>query len=290
MVLFRKMVVAGVGLLGGSLAWGARERGLVEEVIGYGRSAESLKLAKRKRMIDSFFLHPAEFPADADFLVLATPVLGMAPLVRRFAPRIGARCIVSDVGSVKGEVVRAMERALRPGVAFVGAHPIAGSEKWGPAAAVPDLFHERRCILTPGKRSSPAALRRVACFWRALGAKVEVMDPDLHDEVLAVVSHLPHVAAYGLVNMLDRARRDSVDPAAYCGAGFKDTTRIAASRAEIWRDICLANRRALTRALDGYIRYLDRLRGWIGGQRGGPLEREFARAAARRRSLEEAAR
>jgi prephenate dehydrogenase len=285
-VLFRKMVVAGVGLLGGSLAWGARERGLVEEVVGYGRSAESLRIAKRKGLIDAGFMRPGDFPPDTDFLVLATPVLGMAPLARQFAPRIGPRCIVSDVGSVKGAVVRAVEKALPPGVAFVGAHPIAGSEKSGPGAAAPDLFRERRCILTPTAKTERGALRRVACFWSALGAKVEVMDPDLHDEVLAVVSHLPHVAAYALVRMLERARADALDPADYCGGGFKDTTRIAASRAEIWRDICLANRRALVRALDDYIRYLARVRRWIREGRGAALEREFSRAAERRRELE----
>jgi prephenate dehydrogenase len=284
-LLFRKMVIAGVGLLGASIALAARRSGVVEEVIGYGRAEESLRLALKRRMIDRYFMAQEEFPEDADLLIVATPVEAILPTVHSFRSRLDARCIVSDVGSVKARVVRQMEKLLGRNVAFVGAHPIAGSELWGPAFADVDLFVGHRCILTPTKKTDPKALESVACFWRKLGAKVESMDPAVHDRVLAVVSHLPHVAAFALVNTLSRVEIDSIDLKAYCAGGFKDITRIASSRPELWRDICLANRQAVASCLNKYIRHLDQLRNWIVKGEAKRLEGEFARANEVRRQI-----
>lgn len=285
MFLFRRMVVAGVGLIGGSLALAARKRGLIDEIIGYGRGEKNLRAAQRKGLIDRYFLDEREIPKGVDLLILATPVQATVTLAASFLPRLEPGCLVSDVGSVKARIVRDMERLLPRRIPFVGAHPIAGGEQWGSQAALPDLFSGHRCILTPTRNTGPGALKKVACFWRRVGAKVEVMDPDLHDRVLAAVSHLPHVLVFTLVNALNRSTVDSVDLKEYCGGGFRDFTRIASSRPEIWRDICLANRRAIGKSLTDYSKQLERLRKWIRNGRADLLEREFSLANEVRRQI-----
>jgi prephenate dehydrogenase len=277
-VMFNKMLVAGVGLIGGSLALDMRRRGLVGEVIGYGRSEQNLRVAKKKGLIDSYFLREAEIPPGVDFLMMGTPVQAIVPLTAAFLPQLPPGCIVSDVGSVKAEIVKGMEKLLPPGIHFVGAHPIAGSEQWGAEAAYANIFMGRRCILTPTRRTNRAALRKMTLLWRRLGAKVEIMNAEQHDRLLGVVSHLPHVVAYALVNVLDQMSIDGVDLKDYCAGGFKDITRIASSRPELWRDICLLNRKAVSKSLGRYIRNLERMKQWIDAGDGGALENEFARA------------
>lgn len=278
MVMFKKMVVAGVGLIGASLALDLRRRRLVNEIVGYGRSESNLRIARRRGIIDSYFLRDGDLPAGVDLLLMGTPVRAIVPLSEAFLPRLESGCIVSDVGSVKAEIVKGMERILPSDIHFVGAHPIAGGEQWGAAAAKENLFLGRRCILTPTGRTRPAALRKMAQLWRRIGARVEIMGAEQHDRVLGVVSHLPHMAAYALVNTLYQTNVDGVDLKAYCAGGFKDITRIASSRPELWRDICLLNRRAVSRSLGDYIRNLERLKRWIDSSNGAALEGEFARA------------
>jgi prephenate dehydrogenase len=276
--MFRRMVVVGVGLIGGSLALDARKHGIVEEIIGFGRSAKNLRLARKRRIIDRFIVDESEVPSDTDFLLNATPVRSVASTTALFLPRLHPGCIVSDVGSVKGELVRDMERLLPPAIPFVGAHPIAGSEQWGAEAATANLFVGRRCILTPTRKTDPRAVQRVASLWRKVGAKVEIMDPETHDLILGVISHLPHVVVFALVNALERTRVPGIDLKSYCAGGFKDFTRIASSRPELWRDICLMNRKALAKALGDYIHSLVQLKRWIQEGKGALLEKEFARA------------
>ena len=283
--MFRTLVIAGVGLIGGSLALAARERGLVERVVGYGRNEKTLRRARKIGILDAWFLRAEKFPEDADFLVLATPVSAMAPLTRSFLPRLGPRCLVSDVGSVKRRVVAGMERLLKDGPPFVGAHPIAGSDQWGPDAARADLFVRRRCIITPTRKSDPAAVKKLRAFWRGVGSKVELMDAARHDRILGVVSHLPHVAASALVNALDRTRVDSLDLTEYCGSGFRDTTRIAAGRPELWRDICLLNREPVLKGLREFARSIERFADSIERNDGVRLERELERALETRRRM-----
>src|SRR5689334_6318512 len=201
-VMFRTMVMAGVGLICGSLALDLKRRKLVKEIVGYGRGEANLKLARKNGIIDSYFLEPDDFPAGADFLMMGTPVETIVPLTKTFLPRLERGCIVSDVGSVKGEIVRGMERLLPKGIHFVAGHPIAGSEQWGAQAARRDLFVDHRCILTPTRRTDRHALQKVAQLWKRVGASVEFMDPRTHDRLLGVISHLPHVLVYALVNAL----------------------------------------------------------------------------------------
>jgi prephenate dehydrogenase len=274
-----------VGLIGGSLALDLRRRGLVKEIVGYGRTEANLKIARRKHIIDGYFLNEGDFPRGTDFLMLGTPVQTIVPLTTAFLPRLKRGCIVSDVGSVKGEIVRGMENLLPAGVHFVGAHPIAGSEQWGAEAARENLFMGRQCILTPTRKTNRAALRKMALLWRRVGAFVEVMNANRHDQILGAVSHLPHLAAFALVNALDQTKMDGVDLKRFCAGGFRDITRIASSRPELWRDICLLNRRAVSRSLANYIRNLERLKRWIDGGDGRALDREFANANEVREQL-----
>jgi prephenate dehydrogenase len=277
-VIFRKVVLAGVGLICGSLALDMRQRKLVGEIVGYGRGEGNLRLAKRKGMIDSYFLREEQIPGDVDFLMMGTPVQTIVPLTAAFLPYLRPGCVVSDVGSVKAQIVQDMERLLPKEIAFVAGHPIAGGEQWGAGAAKAGLFVRHRCILTPTKNTDAVALKKVATLWKKVGARIEIMDPQTHDRVLGLISHLPHVLVYALVNALDRTHVDGVDLKTYCAGGFKDFTRIASSRPELWRDICLMNRRALGKSLADYIGTLEQLKKWIADGKGAFLEKEFARA------------
>ena len=277
-IIFEKMAVAGVGLICGSLALDLRRHKLVNEIVGFGRSEANLRIAKKKGIIDSYFLGEEDFPGGVDFLMMGTPVETIVPLTKAFLPKLERGCIVSDVGSVKGEIVRGMEKLLPKGISFVAGHPIAGSEEWGAQAARDNLFVNHRTVLTPTTRTDKTALRKVATLWRKVGAKVEIMHPDVHDRVLGVISHLPHVLVYALVNALERTNLKGIDLKSYCAGGFKDFTRIASSRPELWRDICLMNRKALGRSLSDYIANLERLNRWIREEKGSLLEKEFSRA------------
>ena len=284
-VMFRKVVLAGVGLICGSLALDMRRHKLVGEIIGYGRSEVSMRWAKKRGIIDSYFLRENEIPKDVNFLMLGTPVQTIVPLTAAFLPRLKTGCVISDVGSVKAEIVRGMDRLLPKDIPFVPGHPIAGSEQWGARAAKPDLFLGRRTILTPTRKTDKAALKKVAMIWRKVGSKVELMHPEVHDRVLGLISHLPHVLVYALVNALERSPVRGVDLKSSCAGGFKDFTRIASSRPELWRDICLMNRQALGQSLGDYINSLQQLRRWIAEGKGASLEKEFARAAEIRQRI-----
>jgi len=277
-LIFRRMVVVGVGLIGGSLALDVRKRGLVGEIIGVGRGEKNLKFARRQGIIDRYVTKETDIPEGTDLLMMATPVQTTAALTKTLLPRLSPGCIVSDVGSVKAEIVRRMESVLPSNIPFVGGHPIAGGEQWGARAAKLDLFVGHRCILTPTKRTNSAALKKVALLWRKVGAKVEMMEPETHDRVLGIISHLPHVLVYALVNTLARTRVRRIDLKSYCAGGFKDFTRIASSRPELWRDICLLNRQAVGQSLGDYIKSLERLKRWIEQGKANLLEREFTRA------------
>lgn len=283
--MFRRMVIVGVGLIGGSLALAVRKHGLVEEIVGFGRSEKNLRLAQRRGIIDTYFNRVGEIPQGTDLLILGTPVQATVSLSKSFLPGLEPGSLISDVGSVKAQIVREMDRLLPSQISFVGAHPIAGSEQWGAQAALPELFSGQRCILTPTRKTDPKPLKKMVQLWRRVGAQVEIMDPVLHDKVLGMVSHLPHVLAYALVNTLSRTKLESVDLKNYCAGGFKDFTRIASSRPEIWRDICLLNRQAIAKGMGNYIKRLEQLRKWVRDGKGDLLEMEFSRANEIRRQI-----
>jgi len=248
---FNKIVVFGVGLIGGSFALALRKAGAVGEVVGFGRSAANLKQALDLGIIDRVG-QKAEEVADADLVLLATPVGQMAELMARIAPHLGVHTLVTDGGSTKSDVVREAYAKLGSKVAqFVPAHPVAGAELSGASAAGAYLYTGKKVILTPLPENSAHTVARVQAAWQACGAIIHKLTHTEHDALFAAVSHLPHLLSYALVyDIAKRGNRDLL--LSFAASGFRDFTRIAASSPEMWRDICLANREALLRELKQY--------------------------------------
>jgi prephenate dehydrogenase len=253
---FERAAIVGVGLIGGSLALAARAAGLIGEVVGLGRSAANLDVARQRGIIDRAVQEPAAI-GPVDLVVLAVPVRSTARMAAALLPHLRPGTVVTDVGSVKGEVVAQCEAALPADRPFVGGHPIAGSERAGAAAAHAGLFRGAPCVLTPTARTDATALAAVRALWEGVGARVSEMTPAAHDRALAWVSHLPHVVAYALVGALAGADGQL---AALAGGSWRDATRVAASPAELWRDIFLANREAVLAATDAFGAEVARLR------------------------------
>ena len=285
MPLFERLTVAGVGLVGGSLAAAVREARLAGEVVGFGRGAENLAVARERGLVDRVTRDPAAAVRDADAVVLAAPVAACAELAAAFAPHARRGAILTDVASVKAGLVADLEARWAGIGPVVGAHPIAGSEASGAGAARADLFRGQRCILTPTAVTAPDALARIRTLWERVGARVETMSPAVHDELLARVSHLPHVLAYALVAAVGEARIDGRPALDYAGSGFRDTTRIAGSPAEIWRDIALGTAVPLRAALAEFRAALDRLERLVAAGDAAALEEALASARAVRRRL-----
>lgn len=273
-----RLVVVGLGLIGGSFAKGVRESGLCREVIGVDRDARSCALAVELGVVDRCEEDLAKACEGADVIQLAVPILAMEQLLTALARLDLGQAVLTDVGSAKGNVVRVArevfgDRLLR----FVPGHPIAGSEQSGVAASNAQLFQRHKVILTPLTETDPAALHVVDSLWRALGADVEHMQVERHDEVLAATSHLPHLLAFGLVDSLAQ-RSENLDIFRYAAGGFRDFTRIAGSDPVMWHDIFLANREAVLHALDAFRSDLDSLRQAVDAGDGERLLGVFTRA------------
>ena len=259
MIRLNKVIIFGVGLIGGSFALALRKANAVTEVVGFGRSASNLQQARQLGIIDRIGQDIAAEISDADLILLATPVGQMSELMSRIAPHLGAHTLITDGGSTKSDLVREAYAQLGNKIAqFVPAHPIAGAEQSGAAAAVPDLYAGKKVILTPLPENSTEAVARVRHAWELCGALVSELSPKQHDEIFAAVSHLPHLLSFALVH--DLAQRDNRELLlSYAASGFRDFTRIAASSPEMWRDICMANREALLKELQIYIAELNQL-------------------------------
>jgi prephenate dehydrogenase len=280
--MIARLAVIGVGLIGGSLARALRAAGEVGEVVGCGRSAANLEAARRLSVIDRFSHDPAEAVAGADMVFIAVPLGGMREVFTAIRDRLADNAVVTDGGSVKGSVVADAVAAF--GAAppcFVPGHPIAGTERSGVEASFPELYRNRRVILTPLAETDPAATERVTAMWRACGAAVSCMDIGHHDEVLAATSHLPHMLAFGLVDALARLREND-EIFRYAAGGFRDFTRIASSSPVMWRDICIANREALGAMLAKFSAEMADLADTIRRGDGDHLLTIFERAKAAR--------
>lgn len=294
---FDKLVIFGVGLIGGSLARALRERGNVEgarRVIGVGRSAASTQRALELGVIDaSASLSDDAALRDAlkgaDVVLLAAPVAQTQPLLERIAPFLDSSTIVTDAGSTKSDVVAAARAALGERIGqFVPGHPIAGRESSGVDAALPDLYVNRNVVLCALPENPPAWVDRIAAMWRATGASVHAMSAEQHDRVFASVSHLPHVLSFALVEQILNSS-DAALKFSFAAGGFRDFTRIAASSPEMWRDVCVANRAALLDEIDAYTTVLAGLRSAIEAGDGKTLEAVFARSRAARSEWQERA-
>lgn len=281
-----RLAIVGTGLIGGSLALALKQADVVDEVVGLGRRRETLEQAKALGLIDVIADSSAQV-AGADVVVIATPVAQMQCVLRDIAPHLGARAIVTDAGSTKCDVIAAAREALGEKFSrFVAGHPIAGAESNGPQAARSDLFIGRNVVLCPEAKTDPAAADTVTALWQAAGAQVVRMDAGRHDRIFAAVSHLPHLAAFALVDEL-AARPQAEDFFRYAASGFRDFTRIAGSSPEMWRDIALANREALLAELSAYMNKLGEIAAALENADAAALEQVFSRASKARRNWKE---
>jgi len=281
-----KVVVCGVGLIGGSFALAIKSalagRHDCPRIVGMGRSRATLEEALRLGIIDAI---GADWPSaleGADLVLLAMPVGQMAPVMEALVPHLPPHTLVTDAGSTKSDVIAAARAAFGQRIAqFIPGHPIAGAEKSGVAAAQADLFLNKRVVLTPLPENRPADLTAVRRVWELCGAHVSTLAPEDHDRVFAAVSHLPHLLAFALVH--DLAQRENADQLfSFAAGGFRDFTRIASSHPEMWRDICIANRAALLKEVDAFLVELVKTRVLLASADSAGLESLFATARARR--------
>ena len=285
-VMFRRVAILGIGLIGSSIAHAIRAKKLAEHVTGYAKTEVTRAKALELGLVDAVFPSSAEAVLGADLIILCSPVGSYADLAREIAPGLMDGAILTDVGSVKGAVVRDVLPHVPAGVHFIPGHPIAGTEQSGPESGFAELFVNRWCILTPLADADPAAVERLSAFWRACGSNVEVMTPEHHDLVLAITSHLPHLIAYNIVSTAaDLEEVTSSEVIKYSAGGFRDFTRIAASDPTMWRDVFLNNKDAVLEMLGRFSEDLSALQRAIRWGDGEALFNIFNRSRQIRRSI-----
>ncbi|PVA05866.1 prephenate/arogenate dehydrogenase family protein [Thalassorhabdomicrobium marinisediminis] len=287
-VIYDRVALIGLGLIASSMFWAMKRAGVAGEVVGYARSVETRDTARRIGLCDVVCDSAAEAVAGADLVVLCVPVGAMDRVAREIAPALKPGAVLSDVGSVKRAVIEAVGPYVPEDVHFIAAHPLAGTEQSGPEAGFAELFDNRWCLLTP-EGADPGETARLRRFWEALGSKVDEMDPDHHDLVLAVTSHTPHLIAYTMVGVADDLGRvtDS-EVVNFSAAGFRDFTRIAASDPTMWRDVFLTNKDATLEILGRFTEELFALQRAIRQGDGEHLHAYFTRTRAIRRGIIEA--
>src|SRR6195256_3236214 len=286
--IFRRVALIGFGLIGGSIARAARAQGLASEIVTTARSEKTRARVTELGVVDAVLATNAEAVRDADLVILCIPVGACGPVAEEIAPFLKSGAIVSDVGSVKGAVVRDMAPHLPASAHFVPAHPVAGTEHSGPDSGFPELFINRWCILTPPEGTDANAVEKLRAFWAALGARVEIMTPDHHDLVLAITSHLPHLIAYTIVGTADELEGvTQSEVLKFSAGGFRDFTRIAASDPTMWRDVFLTNKDAVLEMLGTFNEDLSKLTRAIRRGDGEALFEHFSRTRAIRRGIVE---
>jgi prephenate dehydrogenase len=278
----KKIVIFGVGLIGGSVALALKKAASTAQIIGVGRSTESLQTALDLGVIDVAGTNIAQAVTDADLILIATPVAQTHAILSTIKPHLAANTVITDAGSTKSDVLANASDVLGERAnQFVGGHPIAGAEKSGVSAANADLFRNKNVILTPTPENSSEAISRVKTLWQVCGANISEMTAATHDSVFAAVSHLPHLLAFALVN--DIASRPNAEQLfSFAASGFRDFTRIAGSHPEMWRDISLANKTALLAELSAYQAELSQLKQLLEAEDGAGLQALFERASTAR--------
>ncbi|MCM2402442.1 prephenate/arogenate dehydrogenase family protein [Rhizobium sp. S153] len=287
--MFDRIALIGIGLIGSSIARDVKELGLAREVVVSTRSAATLKRAEELELGTSYSLSAADAVEGADLVIVSVPVGASEAVAKQIAPYLKPGAIVTDVGSTKASVIAQMAPHMPENVHFIPGHPLAGTEKSGPDAGFIGLFKGRWCIFTPLPGTDAEALSRLKAFWEALGSRVDEMDPQHHDKVLAIVSHLPHIIAYNIVGTADDLETvTESEVIKYSASGFRDFTRLAASDPTMWRDVCLHNKDAILEMLSRFsedLAYLQRAIRWGEGDK---LFELFTRTRAVRRSIIEA--
>jgi cyclohexadieny/prephenate dehydrogenase len=287
--IYDRVALIGLGLIASSMAHAMKQFGLVGEIVGYAKTEETRRVALEIGICDRVFGTAAEAVQGADLVVLAVPIGAMAEIAAEIGPHLAQGACVTDVGSVKQAVIAAVGPHIPKGVAFVPAHPLAGTEHSGPRSGFATLFQNRWCLLTPTEQSTPEAIQRLRSLWEAMGSNVDEMDAPHHDLVLAVVSHTPHLIAYTMVGVADHLRRVSnSEVIKYSASGFRDFTRIAASDPTMWRDVFLTNKEATLDILGRFTEELFVLQRAIRMGDGDQLHAYFTRTRAIRRSIIEA--
>jgi len=288
-VHFKRIALVGIGLIGSSLALAIRRHGLAEHVAISTRSSETLLRASQIGLGDSYDEDPTKAVSDADLVIVSVPVGASGAVVRQIAGSLKPGAILTDVGSTKNSVIAQMRPHVPTGVHFIPGHPLAGTEKSGPDAGFAELFENRWCILTPLPDTDPDALEKLSAFWRACGSTIDTMDPEHHDMVLAIVSHLPHIIAYNIVGTADDLESvTKTEVIKYSASGFRDFTRLAASDPTMWRDVCLHNKDAILEMLARFSEDLSALQRAIRWGDGEKLFDLFTRTREVRRSIIEA--
>ncbi|MCY1706593.1 prephenate/arogenate dehydrogenase family protein [Pannonibacter sp. SL95] len=286
---FDRIALIGIGLIGSSLARIIRQEGLAREIVISTRSPETLARAEELKLGDRYCTDAGEAVVDADLVIVSVPVGASEAVARAIASHLKPGAILTDVGSTKASVVSQMAPHVPEGVHFIPGHPIAGTEHSGPDAGFASLFQNRWCILTPIEGTDPSAVDRLAAFWTACGSNVDVMDPQHHDLVLAIVSHLPHIIAYNIVGTADDLETvTKSEVIKYSASGFRDFTRLAASDPTMWRDVCLHNKDAILEMLSRFSEDLAALQRAIRWGDGQALFDLFTRTRGIRRSIIEA--
>ncbi|MDP2940207.1 MAG: prephenate dehydrogenase/arogenate dehydrogenase family protein [Candidatus Omnitrophota bacterium] len=280
MKIFNRVAIIGVGLIGGSIGLAIKKKKLAGEVIGVARKNKTLKDALRLKAIDWATHNIVDAVKDADLVILCQPVKAIIASFTKISKFLKPGAIVTDVGSSKQEIVSRAEDFLKDNIYFVGVHPLAGSEKKGVNFANSELFLKSMCILTPTMQTNKTALKKIKKFWRSLGAKTFVLKPDVHDRIIAFISHLPHILIFSLINSI---------PASYLrfsSTGLKDATRIASSDAVVWKDICLSNSKEILKAIETFEATLRNLKRQILKKDAHGLKRKFINAQKKRKILE----
>ncbi|MDC9834776.1 prephenate/arogenate dehydrogenase family protein [Rhizobium binxianense] len=285
-VQFDRIALIGIGLIGSSLAYDIRRLGLAREIVVATRSADTLKRAEELGLGDRYTTSSADAVKEADLVIVSVPVGASESVAKEISGSLKPGAVVTDVGSTKASVIAQMLPHMPDNVHFIPGHPLAGTEKSGPDAGFPGLFEGRWCIFTPVAGTDEAAMKRLRSFWEALGSKVDEMDAEHHDKVLAIVSHLPHIIAYNIVGTADDLETvTESEVIKYSASGFRDFTRLAASDPTMWRDVCLHNRDAILEMLARFsedLAYLQRAIRWGEGDK---IFELFTRTRAIRRSI-----
>jgi cyclohexadieny/prephenate dehydrogenase len=288
-ILFERITLIGIGLIGSSIARDVKELGLAREVVISTRSAETLKRAEELELGTAYTVSAADAVKNADLVIISVPVGASGSVAEQIAPHLKPGAIVTDVGSTKASVIAQMAPHMPQNVHFIPGHPLAGTEKSGPDAGFTGLFRDRWCIFTPLPETNAEALAQLRSFWERLGSRIDEMDAEHHDKVLAIVSHLPHIIAYNIVGTADDLGTvTESEVIKYSASGFRDFTRLAASDPTMWRDVCLHNKDAILEMLARFsedLAYLQRAIRWGEGEK---LFELFSRTRDIRRSIVQA--